>query len=279
MDPLSKIDMSVNEFNDIRSLVYDAFGISLAEHKHSLVKSRLQKHLLRQGHGSYRDYINAVKADASGDALATLANRISTNYTYFYRESPHFEFLSKTALPEICSSLNEKGSKDLRMWCAGCSSGQEAYTLQILNMEHLGSDYSQWHAGLLATDISTKALSYAMKAIYPKETVEKLPPKLRNAYFTSIDNENLQVADKVRKEVMFRRFNLMTQNFPFSGKFQVIFCRNVMIYFDRETRDALVERYAQVMAPGGYLFIGHSETLGRDNDHFKYVMPAVYQRI
>lgn len=270
--------ISDKEFQAIRQLVYKAFGINLSEQKKTLVVGRLQKVLRQRGFDTFHDYLKWVSEDKSGDALEELANNISTNHTFFFRENAHFEFFAKKVLPEITAKKQVTGTKELRIWCAGCSSGEEPYTLMMLIMEHLGHNLSNWKPLLLATDLSAKILTTAMAGQYTQERVSELPAGLRNKYFLKLPDGNLSVADSVRKSISFRQHNLMNAQFPFKKQFDAIFCRNVMIYFDRETRNNLVAKFHKHMAPGGHFFIGHSESLGRGETEFKYVMPAVYRR-
>lgn len=263
------------EFDRIRELVYTRFGINLTDQKRSLVVGRLQKVLKQRNFTSFSDFIHYVEADKTGEALDTLVNRISTNHTFFFREKEHFTYLVEKALPEVVAPLRER---DLRVWCAACSSGEESYGLAMLLMDYFGEDYASWNAGVLATDISARVLDIARQGIYPADRVREVPPMMKNRYFTKVDKENYRVAEAVRREVTYRRFNLMNTDFPFRKPFHIIFCRNVMIYFDVQTRDALARRFFDHMVPGGYLFIGHSETLRRDICPFEYIRPAVYRK-
>ena len=271
--------ISDQEFKDIRELVYGAFGINLTEQKRGLVVGRLQKLIRDNGFRGFTDYLAHVKGEGGQKALAELVNRISTNHTFFFREKEHFDFLANTVLPEIVAKLKASRDHDLRVWCAGCSSGEEAYTLAMLLLDFFGPECHGWKAGLLATDISTHVLDIARKGVYPPERVESLPPALRNKYLRKTPDSQWAVSDQLRQEVTFRRFNLMEKQFPFKKAFHAIFCRNVMIYFDAATRDALVERFYRFTDNGGYLVIGHSETLGRDKCRFHYVKPAIYKKI
>nr|WP_320113774.1 protein-glutamate O-methyltransferase CheR [uncultured Desulfuromonas sp.] len=274
---VSMMTISDEEFNALRRLIYDRFGINLTDEKRSLLVGRLQKMLRTSKIATFQDYYDYLKTDTSGKAVSDLVNMVSTNYTYFNREKDHFDYFSKTALPAVCQKLEQHKRKDLRVWCAGCSSGEEAYTLVMLMHEYLGTQYGNWDAGILATDISERVLDTAKQGIYGADKVASLPKNLQK-YFTRLPDGRMQVVDKVRKEVTFRRFNLMNTTFPFKKPFQIIFCRNVMIYFDQQTRNALVQRFHRSMEPEGYFFIGHSETLGRDSQLFKYIMPAAYQK-
>ena len=263
----------------LRDLVHTRFGINLTEQKRSLMVGRLQKHIQTMGYTSFEQYYKYLINDKSQKGLDDLINRISTNFSYFYRESAHFDFFTKTALPELIANLQSSNSKDVRIWTAGCSTGEEPYMLLMLMMEHLGMNYSNWSAGLLATDISDKALSTAKKAVYSVDRVSKVPPGLKSKYFTSTGSDMIAVKDSVKKELTLRRFNLMNKSFPFKKPFHMIFCRNVMIYFDKPTRDVLVKKFHANLISGGYLFIGHSETIGREQDLYNYVIPACYRKI
>lgn len=270
--------ISDEEFNKLKTLIYDNFGIHLTDQKKGLVYTRLHSVLQKKGFKTFSEYYNFVSADKTGKGLDELVNKISTNFTFFYREEDHFNFFIKTVLPESMEKAKLRNENDLRFWCAGCASGEEPYTIIMLMMEAMGGNYNLWNSGILATDISDNALNFAKEAIYPSERLQKLPSLYRNKYFEKVTNDEYKVLDRVKKEVTFRRFNLMNTTFPFKKRFQAIFCRNVMIYFNQETRDALVGRYEQMLEPGGYLFLGHSETISHKMYSFKYVMPAVYRK-
>jgi len=267
------------EFALVRSLVYDRFGINLTEEKRSLLVGRLQKLLRATGFDSFKSYYNYLSTDTSGKALNELINRVSTNYSYFYREEAHFNFFKNSAFPELIKKQAGCNDKDIRIWTAGCSTGEEPYMLVMLMLEHLGMTYNSWNAGVLGTDISDRVLGIARKGVYPADRVSKVPIGLKQKYFAVRRDNQVEVSERVKKEVTLRRFNLMNRQFPFKRPFHMIFCRNVMIYFDKRTRDALVQRFHKCLEPGGYLFIGHSETLGREQQLYKYIMPACYQRL
>jgi len=281
----TKMEMQVNdniaisseEFKLLRDLVYERFGINLTESKRDLVVSRLQNVLQLQGFVSFKSYYQYLITDRTNQGLSELINQISTNFSYFYRENAHFDFFSKQALPQLIEKLRHRNSYDIRLWTAGCSTGEEPYMLIMLMLEHLGLDYGNWDAGLLATDISERVLKTAAKALYPLDRIERVPAHIRQRYFKTAGNGMAAVSSKVKEGITLRRFNLMNP-FPFKKPFQMIFCRNVMIYFDKPTRDKLIKRFHQFLEPGGYLFIGHSESLGRTQQLYKYVMPACYQK-
>jgi chemotaxis protein methyltransferase CheR len=259
-------------------MVYKRFGIVLSEQKRSLVTGRLNKVLRQNGFTSFKDYYDYVVADTTGKALSIMIDKISTNHTFFYREADHFQFLLNTAFPEL---IDRKPGRNrmMRIWCAASSSGEEPYTLAMLMHEHLKHQLPNWDTGVLATDISIGMLEIARAGIYSNDNVLQLPVGLRTKYLERSDREDYWAIKQYIKDlVLFRRLNLMNEKFPFKGKFQIIFARNVMIYFDEITRQNLVKKFYDNMIPGGYLFIGHSETLGRNNKLFKYICPAVYRK-
>lgn len=285
-NPLSELSASPlmmqitnKEFDLLRKLIYERFGINLTEQKKSLVVGRLQKLLRSSGFQNFKEYYDHLIRNKTTENLTELVNRISTNYSFFYREKAHFDLFVKTALPAIKNALNQKKSRDMRIWTAGCSTGEEPYMLVMLMHEHFGMDYKNWDLGVLATDISERALGIAKTGIYPVDRTQEVPALLKQRYFDRVSTEEITVKEKIKKEVTFRRFNLMNQQFPFKQPFHMIFCRNVMIYFDKQTRDNLVRKFHDYMTPGGFLFIGHSETLGREQGLFKYIQPATYMRI
>ncbi len=272
------VRLTDNEFRFIQNFVMSKVGIHLTNQKRSLVEGRLAKLMRTMGFTTYSAYIDYLQKDASGRALDELVNRISTNHTFFYREKAHFDFFVKTVLPDAAKKQAALGERDLRFWSAGCSSGEEPYNLVMLMKEHLGTTYASWKAGILATDVSANALTHAKRAVYDADRLKLMPPNLVKKYFRQTADGRYEVDPMVRQEVIFRRFNLMNTVFPFKKPFHAIFCRNVMIYFDEPTKKALVERFYRHTAPGGYLFIGHSESLGRADCPYSYLMPAVYRK-
>ena len=272
------MDITDSEFELMRGLIYEHFGINLTDKKKSLLVSRLQKIIEKSGFSSFRQYYKHLHDDPDACDLSDLIDHISTNHTFFNREAAHFDFFAKTALPTIVERIRAEGSRDLRIWCAGCSNGQEAYMLLMLVREVLGSDYGHWDAGVLATDISSRALGKAERGVYPDNQVANLPETLKRKYLRRISGEEWEVVQELRNEATFRRFNLMNEVFPFKKPFHIIFCRNVMIYFDSETRDRLCARFHRVLMPNGYLFLGHSESVNHHLGLFSTVRPAVYQK-
>lgn len=279
---MSEFNFSLDdkEFKIIKDLVYSKFGIHLTEQKRNLVQTRLQGVLRKLSCYSFKDYCSLLQSSGN-EHLSVLVDRISTNFTYFWREEDHFNYLYDTVFPWIKGVEND--SKNIRLWCAGCATGEEPYTIVMLMRKFWGVDYSSWSGGILATDISSDALSYAKKAVYQSDRIDRLPDELKNKNFEVVQNSNNEKEYLVKKEitsdVTFRRFNLMNTVFPFKKKFHAILCRNVMIYFDKKTREELVQKYYENLEVGGYLFIGHSESLNGLDTKFEYVMPAVYQKV
>jgi len=262
------------EFEAIRKLVYKKSGIFLNEEKRDLVRNRLGKILRRKQISSFKDYYKLVIKDPTGQELIQLLDAISTNFTHFFRENQHFEFLKNTVI------LNCSQNKRIKIWSAGCSSGEEPYSIAITLLEAI-KDIETWSVKILATDISTRVLEKAIRGVYQEEQLSTLPKVTLHKYF--LRGKGLwagyyQVRPEVKKMVEFKRLNLL-EPFPFKTLFDVIFCRNVMIYFDRPTKENLITRFSQALVPGGYLFIGHSESLMGLKHRFKYIKPAIYQKV
>ncbi|MBF8277420.1 MAG: cheR [Candidatus Brocadiaceae bacterium] len=276
-----EIEISDAEFNLFQRLIYDASGIFLTPVKKELLKSRLIKRVREHSLHSFKEYYHYVtERDPSGEELISVLDCISTNLTEFFREIAHFEFLSDHLIPSLIESKKKKHDKKIRVWSAGCSTGEEPFTLAMVLSESIPSLFD-WDVKILATDISTRVLRKSMLGIYPKERLKGIPPHLLNTYFereNSSSKENYQVKQILRNMISFRRLNLMDDIFPFKGKFDFVFCRNVMIYFDKKTQGELVSKYYNHLAPQGYLFIGHSESLAGTDNKFKYVQPTIYQK-
>lgn len=270
--------LSDKEFHDVAHLMYERFGIHLSEQKRTLIAGRLSKRVRNLGLSSIGSYLARVRADETGAELTELVDRITTNHSFFYREKDHFEFLSSEVLPAIKARRAQEAGFSLRIWSAGCATGEEPYTLAMVMREFLGASASMTDWAVLATDLSLSALREAMSAVYAGNRVRELPAAWRNAYFEQRGEDEWAVKDDLRRAVLFKRLNLMDERYPFKGLFDVVFCRNVMIYFDPPVRKALVDRIFRYVKPGGYLFVGHSESLPRDSCPFNYVRPAIYRK-
>jgi len=271
--------LSDEDFRYFTGLIHRRFGINLTEDKRTLLVGRFSKMLAEKGLADFHAYRQLLEGPRGEAELDELVNRISTNFTFFFREPAHFDFFRGTALPEIKARHSRSSSRDVRIWCAAASSGEEPCSIAITLREFFGMGYSQWNAGLLATDISAIALEAARRGVYPEDRLANMPEALRKRYFTRLAHGEWQVSETILKDITYRRLNLMNQQLPFKKPFDLIFCRNVMIYFDQATRDALVDRFSRLIVPGGYLLIGHSESLGRGHSAFEYVKPATYRRI
>ncbi len=274
---LGMIELSEKEYQLIRDYVYNKFGINLTEQKKSLIFGRLNSLLKKKGFTTFESYLEYVKNDTTGEAQSQLIDRISTNHTFFWRENDHFTIFKEAGIQRMLELPDVRADKNIRVWVAGSSSGEESYMLAMLLHEYFASKPG-WKYSILATDIASSALQIAVKGQYSETAVEKMPSKYLKKYFKKIDDETYEVIDEIKKIVTYRRLNLMNATFPFKKKFHSVFCRNVMIYFDRPTRDKLIEKFALHMAEDTFLFIGHSETLDRSNTQFKYVKPALYLR-
>lgn len=266
-------------FRQYASVIHQQFGIQLPIDKKALLESRLFKVLNdnvgRPGFGDEEEFLNYVKSDSSGQALGMLSEAITTHHTFFMREQDHFTFYGEHVLPYLEGAIRDG---DVRTWCAACSSGEESYTLAMLLHDYFGIRGPGWEYTLLATDLSRDILATAKQGIYSKASVATLPPRWQSTYFKNYDMENMQVVSTLKNRVLYRPFNLITPTYPFKKPFHVIFCRNVMIYFDSPTRNQLVKKFYDFLEPGGYLFIGHSEVIDRTVAPFEYVMPSVYRR-
>ena len=264
--------MTDREFYRIVRYVATRYGIDLSQKK-VIVQGRMDNYLANNGFTSYDEYMNNVEADLSGREAQNMINILTTNHTYFMREPEHFEFLSRVVLPQL--KEKNRNTRDLRIWCGASSTGEEPYTLAMVLKDFFGLDYPNWDTTILATDISVKVLEKAVAGIYSRNQVEVLPERWVKANFKKIDNENYQVKPELKSQVIFRQFNLM-DNLPFKKKLDVVFLRNVMIYFDEETKKNLINRIYDFMEPGGYLFIGATENIDRKETDFRYVRPSVF---
>lgn len=264
------IQLTDSEFNELVTYIKKNFGINLIK-KRLLIEARMYSVLAKKGITNFTDYINLIKRDPS--ELNTMLNKLTTNHTYFMREPRHFEFLNEVILPQQKESNK---LKSLKIWSAGCSTGEEAYTAIMLMKDFFALDKT-WDYRILATDISTNVLERAKVGIYAPESLKNIPSSWERRYFKKTDNNEYAISGEIKKEVIFKRLNLM-EPFPFRSNFDLIFCRNVMIYFDQPTKNALIKKFYNVLKPGGYLFIGHSETVQRDTVDFKYIEPSIYRK-
>lgn len=267
--------MTEIEFNRISQFLKNKYGIDMT-HKKEIVSGRLENMIRKRGFENYTVYMNAVESDITGDLERELVNLLTTNHTYFMREFEHFEFLRRDVLPWLKNK--ERYNKDLRIWCGASSTGEEPYMLAMLMMEFFGLEHKQWDTKILATDISTDVLQVATKGIYTAEQVEDLPENWKRRFLKSIDNgTHYEMTKELKEEVIFRQFNLMDA-FPFRRKMHIVFLRNVMIYFDIETKRNLIQKIYELLEPGGYLFVGQTETIERQDAPLIMVRPSIFRK-
>lgn len=268
------ITLKASEFKELTVYMKANYGINLTEKK-LLIEGRLSNMLIEKGFNNFSDYFDFVFKDISGNEIKNLVNKLTTNHTFFMREAEHFNYFRDFVLPYLEASSK---SKDLRVWSAGCSSGEEPYTLAMIIADHFANEKYMWNTKILATDISQKVLLAAQEGIYSEEAVSTIPKLWRLKYFNKIVGDDYQINKEIQNEIIYRNFNLMTEVFPFKKKFHVIFCRNVMIYFEPKTKMELINKFYDMTEEGGYLFIGHSESVNKEETRYKYIMPAVYRK-
>ena len=262
------------DFEFVINLIYERCRIRLHDGKHQLIKARLGKRMRYHGFESLGQYCDYLRRTGDEDELTHMVDALTTNYTQFLREKDHFDFLVGTALPALT-----KGRKRFNIWSAACATGEEPYSIAFYLTEYFPT-VGGWDWNIQATDISTKALDKAQQAVYPQDRLSSLPPDWWRKCFQKGVREwdgFYRVKPSLRERIHFRQINLLG-NYTFSEPFEVIFCRNVMIYFDRPTQEQLVQRLAQFLLPGGYLLIGHSESLNGLNIGLRCLKPSIYQK-
>jgi chemotaxis protein methyltransferase CheR len=265
--------LKTKEFDQIRELAYRYCGLNIHAGKEELVAARLGKIMREQEIPTFRQYYEYVTADTSGQALVTMIDALTTNHTSFFREPQHFEFLTGVILPALANR------SQVDIWSAACSTGEEPYSLAMATLEHFEKTHTP-EIRILATDISTRAIAAGEMGIYPVERVQSMDRSTMKKFLLrgSGKSEGLcRIKPNVRGAVQFQRMNLM-EPFPSVGTFPLILCRNIMIYFDAPTQEQLVRRLCDQLEPGGYLFIGHSESLNGIAHPLKYVRPAIYRK-
>lgn len=267
--------LNENDFIRLTTFIQKNYGINLTKKK-QLIEARLNSTLHIMGFKNFSEYVDHILMTSNQKDIEVMLNKLTTNYTFFMRETEHFDFLKSTILPQL---IKEKKNRVLNIWSAGCSTGQEPYTISIILKEFLGRESLLWDTRILATDISQNALSQAQLGIYPKDSLKDVPDSWLRKYFVEIPGKNeYQVSNELKANVLYRTFNLMDP-IKFGTSFDIIFCRNVMIYFDQQTKDALVNRFYDATNQCGYLLIGHSETINRSTSKYKYIIPATYRKI
>lgn len=267
--------MTETEFLRICRFMKDRYGIDMSRKK-EIVQGRLDNYIHANGFADYSTYMNAVESDITGNLEKELVNILTTNHTFFMREFEHFDYLRQVVLPQL--KIQEANKKDLCIWCGASSTGQEPYMLAMLLKDYFGLEHESWDTKVLATDISTDVLRHAIAGIYDREQIEPLPDTWKRRFLkAAADGQRYEISAEIKKEVLFRQFNLM-ETFPFKRRMHIVFLRNVMIYFDKQTKQELIRKVYDVMEPGGYLFIGRTETIDRSDVPFQLIQPSIFRK-
>lgn len=267
------MQLTDKDFSRLKNFMYDNYGINL-ENKRVLIETRLLMMVKRLGFSNYNDYIDNLMKDKSGEQVSNLVEKLTTNYTYFMREEMHFEFLKENVL---LPSLKKQSTGGIKIWSAASSTGEEAYCIAMLASSVFGNNSKQ-KVNIIASDISDKVLKEAKEGAYSKDKVEKLPSEWIKSYFKRKDERNYEINREVKNLVEFKYFNLNNSVGWETSKYDVIFCRNVMIYFDSYTTEKLVKRLYDSLKPGGYLIIGMSESLSNFKTGLKRIKPSIYKK-
>jgi chemotaxis protein methyltransferase CheR len=283
---LHEFQLSDDDFKVVQQAVHAYCGIALNNEKKAMVRGRLTRHIRAGGFGSTAEYLDHVLADPRSVAFAEFIDAISTNLTSFFREAGHFKHLSGTVLPKLLAGKEDRGEGRILAWSAACSSGEEPYSMAMTMLDCIRQRPRgpvNWDLRILANDISTRMLAAARAGIYSQTAIQGIPSSYKPQYFTLASARDghdncYQISPELRRVVRFRNLNLIDP-WPFSGPFDVIFCRNVMIYFDQATQQRLVERFTDCLRVGGYLFTGHSESLGGIDHRLAPCQPSIYEKI
>ncbi|VAW94055.1 Chemotaxis protein methyltransferase CheR [hydrothermal vent metagenome] len=271
-----EFEFTDKDFNYIQQLVADSTGIVLSEGKRDMVYSRLARRIRELKLNSYKLYCDRLK-NGDEDELIAFTNAITTNLTSFFREPHHFDFLKNKLLPEI---KKNKSSRKLRVWSAGCSSGEEPYSIAMVVYEVFETVLDSWDIKILATDLDSNMVQTAANGVYTDERVTGLAKSRLNKFVKSGSAHNagkVKMSPKLQNLITFKELNLMN-DWPIKGPFDFMFCRNVVIYFDKPTQKILFDRYADLLAPNAHLFIGHSESLHNVTTRFNLLGKTIYQK-
>ena len=263
------------DFRKIVQLVMSTAGIVLSDKKRAFIQGRLGRRLRILGLSDFRQYCHLLETPAGEDERANLINAITTNHTSFFREAHHFTYLTSSILPKIVEAGRD-GAGRLRIWSAGCSTGEEPYTL-AMTLRGYPPLQNGWDTRILATDLDTNVVAHAATGVYDAERLESVPSSARKRFVTELPDGRAQMNDELCSLITFAPLNLL-HKWPMTGPFDIIFCRNVVIYFDKPTQRKLFDRYAEMLKPIGWLFIGHSESLLNVTDRFDLVGRTIYRR-
>jgi len=278
---LTGLRISERDFSRFSQLIYEVCGIRMPLHKRSMLEARLRKRLRTLGLPSYEEYRDYIFShEGMVEELTNMIDVVTTNKTDFFREPRHFDFLTETALPELIATSGAGVDRPLRVWSAGCSSGEEPYTLAMV-LEEFPIVGSKLRYQILATDVSTQVLEKAVLGVYHRDKIEPVPLPLRRKYLLKSrqkEDPRVRINPELRAKVQFRHLNFMDEHYAVNDPQDVIFCRNVIIYFDRPTQEKFLSRLCRCLAPGGYLMMGHSETLSGMTLPVTQLAPAVYRK-
>lgn len=262
------------DFRRLKDYMLKNYGLNF-ENKITLIEGRLSNIISKMGFKDFHEYVESIIREPTEEQISTLISKLTTNYTLFMREPRHYEFLTNVVLPEMSKKVKHG---ELRVWSAGCSSGEEPYTMGITLKKYLESQNAKWNPRILATDISDNVLKQARNGIYTQMQVKELDAATKNKYFTKFEDNTYQVSDELKRMTRFEKFNLMNTFTNYHHKYHIIFCRNVMIYFKNETKQELASKFFDQLEPGGYFFVGLSETLHNIETRFEFLKPAVYRK-
>jgi chemotaxis protein methyltransferase CheR len=277
---MREYDLTEEDFRFLARQVYDLTGIVIHERKRDMLYSRLSRRLRTLNLANFRDYCDYVGGPAGASEVGAMINAVTTNLTHFFRESHHFDHLRDVALPAFAAAGRQSGSAKLRLWSAGCSSGEEPYSI-AMTVKSAPVDFSRWDLRILATDLDTDMVAKGAAGRYRAADAEGIPTELAAKFTDEVatpSGPEIRMRDGLKQLIAFKQLNLMG-DWPMRGPFDAIFCRNVMIYFDHPTKARLIDRYAELLRPDGWLYIGHSESLSKVSDRFQLVGRTIYRRV
>lgn len=280
LNEIFKATLSEDEFQRLSTYIFSEFGIKMPPVKKIMLQSRLQKRLRELQMNNFKDYVDFVFSEEGlSNEVIHMIDVVSTNKTDFFREPIHFDFLQSVILPELAG--NHFSGRPVKIWSAGCSSGEEPYTI-AMTIAEFQEKFPELDYQILATDISSRILKSAVEAIYKESRAELIPMSLRKKYLLKSKdrtNPSVRIVPDLRKKVVFQRLNFMEHNYSIGDTFDVIFCRNVLIYFDRDTQEKVINRLCTKLKSGGYFFLGHSESITNINVPLRQIRPTIFQRI
>jgi chemotaxis protein methyltransferase CheR len=275
------MQLSDGDFKFICQFVYETTGIVLNDSKREMLYRRLTRIIRERQLNSFSDYCQLLREQGETEKDFFI-NAITTNLTSFFRENHHFEYLSNEEIPVLIKSktVDSNGKKRLRIWSSASSTGEEPYSIAITLLEAIKDDLPSWDIKILATDIDSNVLAKGKAGIYDVNRIEDIPTNLKQSYFfqgCGKSSQSVKVHEKLQSIITFKQLNLL-HNWPMKGPFDAIFCRNVIIYFDKKTQQELFARYFDMLAPGGLLFLGHSENLGNYQQYFSNVGRTIFRK-